>query len=163
MVANEVRALAQRSAEAAKEISGLITASTTGVANGAALVAETGRMLDRISNRVSEINERIGEISVSAKAQAEQLVQVNTSVGEMDKMTQQNAAMVEESTEAARSLAEEANALSALVQRFQTGTPPIAIEPHDRAHARSPKPARKMAPTHGNAALKMLEDEWAAF
>ena len=159
VVANEVRALAQRSAEAAREISGLITASTTGVANGAALVGETGRMLDRISTRVSEINERIGEISVSAKAQAEQLVQVNTSVGEMDKMTQQNAAMVEESTAAARSLAEEANALSALVQRFQTGTPSIAIEPRTR----SPRPARKMAPTQGNAALKMLEDEWSAF
>ncbi|MGL4312849.1 MAG: methyl-accepting chemotaxis protein [Sphingomonas sp.] len=167
VVANEVRALAQRSADAAKDIKALITSSSAGVTQGAALVSETGTMLGQIVSRVSEINGRIAEISSSAQAQAEQLVQLNASVGEMDKMTQQNAAMVEESTAAARSLADEANSLAALVQRFQTGVvkAPVATDtPAPQRRKPAARPVRKAAPTEGNAALKIVdEDDWAEF
>ena len=162
VVANEVRALAQRSADAAKDIKALITASTTGVAQGVALVGETGTMLARIVDRVGTINEQIVEISEAAKAQAARLHVVSQSVGEMDKMTQQNAAMVEESTAAARSLATEATDLSALVQRFQTGA---AVEAAP-TRAAAPRRAKRSQPApafHGNAALKIDADDWAEF
>jgi methyl-accepting chemotaxis protein len=121
VVANEVRALAQRSADAAKDIKTLITASTQQVEDGVALVAETGSLLEKILSSVGEISGAMKDIAENASLQSVNLQQINTTVGEMDRMTQQNAAMVEQSTAASRSLADEANELTALVARFSTG------------------------------------------
>ncbi|MPT48944.1 MAG: methyl-accepting chemotaxis protein [Sphingobium sp.] len=121
VVANEVRALAQRSAEAAKDIKALIMTSAQQVNTGVELVGETGSMLNRIVTRVGEINLLVSSISETAETQAVRLLQVNQSVGDMDKMTQQNAAMVEESSAAVRSLANEADDLAGLVERFRLG------------------------------------------
>ncbi len=126
VVANEVRALAQRSADAAKDIKDLITTSTSQVNHGVTLVGETGRMLGRIAEKISDITTLVADITSGAEQQSVNLQQVNGAVTDMDKMTQQNAAMVEESTAAARSLAAEADELTALVARFQLssgGTP----------------------------------------
>jgi methyl-accepting chemotaxis protein len=121
VVATEVRALAQRSADAAKEIKGLISASTTHVGEGVHLVGETGRALERIGAEVARINALVMEIAASAQEQAVGLEQVNTAVNQMDQVTQQNAAMVEESTAASHSLVREADNLTELMSRFRVG------------------------------------------
>jgi methyl-accepting chemotaxis protein len=119
VVASEVRALAQRSAQAAKEIKGLITASTQEVANGVALVGATGESLERIITQVTEISSIVGEIAASAKEQAAGIGEVNNAIDQMDQVTQQNAAMVEESTAATHSLSQEIAQLSRLIGQFQ--------------------------------------------
>ena len=119
VVASEVRALAQRSAEAAKEIKTLISTSTGQVSQGVALVAETGQALQRIVEQVTEINRVVAEIAAGAKEQATAVVSVNQSIGEMDKATQQNAAMAEESTAASHNLSDEAKRLAALIAEFE--------------------------------------------
>jgi methyl-accepting chemotaxis protein len=121
VVASEVRALAQRSADAAKEIKGLISTSTTQVDHGVKLVAETGKSLERIMTQVAEINEVVAGIAAGAGEQATALQQVNTAINQMDQATQQNASMVEESTAASHSLSQEASQLSGLVGQFQIG------------------------------------------
>ena len=135
VVASEVRALAQRSAEAAKEIKGLISASAVHVGQGVDLVGETGRSLERIVSQVTEINGIVADIAASAQEQATALGEVNTAVNQMDQVTQQNAAMVEESTAASHVLTEEAEKLTAMVGRFRTE--------EDAGHAG--KPARRAA------------------
>ena len=119
VVAQEVRALAQRSAEAAKEIKSLITASTEQVSSGVSLVDQTGQALERIVDQVARINGVVGEIAASAKEQATGLEEVNVAVIQMDQVTQQNAAMVEESTAASHSLAREADTLSRMMEQFR--------------------------------------------
>jgi len=119
VVASEVRALAQRSANAAKEIKTLISTSSEQVSQGVKLVAETGRSLQRIVGQVTEINGVVGEIAAGAKEQAVAVESVNNTIGEMDKTTQQNAAMAEESTAASHTLSEEAQRLSALIAEFE--------------------------------------------
>ncbi len=120
VVANEVRALAQRSADAAREIKDLITTSSTQVNQGVVLVGETGKALGQIVGRVGDVNRLVEGIAESAKRQTEMLGEVNRTVGQMDVMTQQNAAMVEQSTAAARSLSEEAAHLAQSVGKFRT-------------------------------------------
>jgi methyl-accepting chemotaxis protein len=119
VVASEVRALAQRSAQAAKEIKGLISASTAQVDQGVRLVTRTGEALGRIVAQVVEINTVIADIAASAQEQSTGLEQVNTAVNEMDQVTQKNAAMVEEMTAAAHGLAGESEELGKLVARYQ--------------------------------------------
>ncbi len=121
VVASEVRALAQRSAEAAKEIKSLISASTTQVDHGVKLVSETGKSLERIMAQVSEINHVVAEIATGAKEQATGLAEINTAINQMDQVTQQNAAMVEESTAASHSLSQETERLSHLIGEFRVG------------------------------------------
>ncbi|MFN3575013.1 MAG: methyl-accepting chemotaxis protein [Phenylobacterium sp.] len=175
VVASEVRALAQRSAEAAKEIKALISASSEQVSQGVGLVGETGKALERIVSQVTEINGLVSEIAASAKEEALGLAQVNTAVNEMDHVTQQNAAMVEQSTAASRVLADEARELARLVARFKvsavhapkaersaavSASRPAAPAP--RAAAPSPRPA-----TAGATALAMKpaaeEEGWEEF
>lgn len=120
VVATEVRALAQRSADAAQDIKSLISKSTTEVGHGVELVGQTGGKLDEIMAEVGALHTLMTAMARSAKEQAENLNQVNVSVGEMDTMTQQNAAMVEETTAATRSLEGEAISLSKLVSTFRT-------------------------------------------
>ena len=122
VVASEVRALAQRSAEAAKEIKVLISASTSQVNTGVSLVGQTGEALQRIVGRVAEIDGLVSEIAASAQEQATGLQEVNTAVNQMDQVTQQNAAMVEQSTAASHSLSQEAETLAGSVARFQIGS-----------------------------------------
>jgi methyl-accepting chemotaxis protein len=119
VVAAEVRALAQRSAEAAKEIKALIAASSTKVTEGVSLVGRTGQALGRILQRVEKMSEIVLAISVSAQEQSSGLSEVNTAVNQMDQVTQQNAAMVEETTAAAHSLKEQFETLSQLVGGFR--------------------------------------------
>jgi methyl-accepting chemotaxis protein len=119
VVASEVRALAQRSAEAAKEIKALISTSTEQVAQGVTRVEETGKALERIAAHVTEMNRVVAEIASSAQEQATGLQEVNNAVNQMDQMTQQNAGMVEQATAAAHSLREEADGLDRLVGQFR--------------------------------------------
>jgi methyl-accepting chemotaxis protein len=164
VVANEVRALAQRSAEAAKDIKALIMTSAQQVEEGVGLVGETGSMLSRIVSRVGEISTLISSISESTEVQAAGLQQVNATVSDMDKVTQQNAAMVEQSTAAARSMALEADQLSSVVGRFNIGgaaTPTRSASAHARTTA---TPTRKAAPAvRGNLALSNDADDWSEF
>jgi methyl-accepting chemotaxis protein len=120
VVASEVRALAQRSAQAAKEIKTIIGSSSQQVGYGVTLVAQTGEALGIILSQVVEINGVVAEIATAAGDQAHSLSQVNQAVNQMDKATQENAAMVEQSTAASHKLSSEANALLDMVGVFQT-------------------------------------------
>ncbi len=119
VVAQEVRELAQRSAHAAKEIKTLIHASTTQVGEGVDLVGRAGDALQKIAVQVMQINGLIRQISSSAAEQATGLKEVNAAVNQMDQVTQQNAAMVEEATAASTALSGEAETLQSLVRRFR--------------------------------------------
>ncbi|WP_374469318.1 methyl-accepting chemotaxis protein [Phenylobacterium sp.] len=119
VVASEVRGLAQRSADAAKEIKGLISTSTEQVDQGVTLVGETADALERIVGRVAEVEALLGEMVSAAREQALGVGEVNTAVGHMDQVTQQNAAMVQQATAAAQSLRTEMDGLMDLVGRFR--------------------------------------------
>ncbi len=119
VVAQEVRELAQRSAQAAKEIKALIRTSATEVEGGVALVSETGEALRTIQNFVGTINQHMDAIAVSSKEQSVGLAEVNTAVNDMDQVTQKNAAMVEETNAASATLASESSRLRDLISRFK--------------------------------------------
>jgi methyl-accepting chemotaxis protein len=123
VVAQEVRELAQRSAQAAREISALIGQSADEVASGSHYVEETGNVLIRISEQIVDISGHVELLATSAREQAASLQEINGTVNQMDTMTQQNAAMVEETTAATRQLAEEADHLMRLIGRFTLGGP----------------------------------------
>ena len=143
VVASEVRALAQRSAEAAKEIKGLISKSSGQVERGAKLVSETGSALGGIVTNVAEIHTLIVEIAHSAQEQATGLSQVNSAVNQMDQVTQQNAAMVNQASTAAVRLKSESLELARLVGQFNTGearrSPPGERDEPVRRHAPPPR------------------------
>lgn len=119
VVAQEVRELAQRSASAAKDIKALITTSGEQVKSGVALVDETGRALEEILTQVHEVHTNVAAIVEASREQSTGLREINTAVNSMDQATQQNAAMVEESTAASHAMAREADALHALIRRFR--------------------------------------------
>ncbi|MGA3302454.1 MAG: methyl-accepting chemotaxis protein [Methylovirgula sp.] len=121
VVATEVRALAQRASAAAKEIKALISDSTNQVEHGVDLVGETGKSLDRMMTQMTEINKLVSAIATGAKEQAIAISEVNTAINEMDQMTQENAAMVEDSTTSTNALLQEIADLSMLVAEFQLG------------------------------------------
>ncbi|MES2896956.1 MAG: methyl-accepting chemotaxis protein [Pseudomonadota bacterium] len=157
VVASEVRALAQRSAQAAKEIKALIHASGEQVGHGVSLVAETGKALQVIVSQVAEINGIVSEIASSAQEQATGLHQVNAAVNQMDQVTQQNAAMVEESTAASHALANEAVELAKLIGQFRT---------HDGEPVQvSAPPVRARAAQGGSPRLAVVgrQDSWEEF
>jgi methyl-accepting chemotaxis protein len=124
VVAQEVRALAQRSAEAAREIKTLISTSSRQVDTGVDLVGRTGEALERIVSQVARLNSLVVDIAASTEEQATGLAEVNTAINQMDQVTQQNAAMVEQSTAASHALAQEASTLAELISRFQLGDEP---------------------------------------
>ncbi|MGE0740991.1 MAG: methyl-accepting chemotaxis protein [Hyphomonadaceae bacterium] len=126
VVASEVRALAQRSADAAKEIKALIATSADHVETGVERINNAGAALTGIVAKVAEINTLVAEIAASAKEQSLGLAEVNTAINQMDQVTQQNAAMVEETTAASRSLADEAGDLGRLVGQFKVNAAPSA-------------------------------------
>ncbi|PDT54808.1 MULTISPECIES: methyl-accepting chemotaxis protein [Sinorhizobium] len=119
VVAQEVRELAQRSAGAAKEIKDLIGTSVKEVGAGVELVRSTGDALMEIEALVNQVNEQVASIATAAREQATGLQEVNTAVNSMDQMTQQNAAMVEETTAASQVLAQESRELKTLLDRFR--------------------------------------------
>jgi methyl-accepting chemotaxis protein len=178
VVASEVRALAQRSAEAAKEIKALISDSAGQVDAGVKLVAETGRSLERIMTQVTEINAVVGDIAAGAQEQSTALQETNTAIEQMNLVTQQNAAMVEQSTAAGHSLSEEASKLAQLVGQFQVGRPaseealrrelmqaaPHAFRERDKApRAAAPSMAARPAPTRAKAASGAAAGDWTEF
>ncbi|HVI33445.1 methyl-accepting chemotaxis protein [Phenylobacterium sp.] len=118
VVASEVRALAQRSADAAREIKALISDSTGHVATGSELVGRTGEALEGIAGQVADIAERIATIATAAREQSVSLGGLNSALAQMDQFTQQNAAMAQRSTADSEKLAAEAQALSQAVARF---------------------------------------------
>jgi methyl-accepting chemotaxis protein len=121
VVAQEVRELAQRSAQAAREIKALISASTGEVEAGVRLVRETGNALTAIGDYVVTINQHMEAIATSTREQSLGLTEVNTAVNQMDQVTQQNAAMVEETSAAGATLAHESGRLRDLIARFKLG------------------------------------------
>jgi len=142
VVASEVRALAQRSAGAAHQIKALISASTETVSKGVGFVGETGRALGRIAAQVGDAHGIISEIADFAKEQALALEQVSVAISDLDQVTQQNAAMVEQSTAASRSLAHEAQVLTGLAANFEVAAPAPMAESRNWAHP----PASVQAP-----------------
>ncbi len=119
VVATEVRNLAQRSAEAAKEIKALIGVSVDRVENGSRLVSAAGTTMSEIVGSVQRVSNIIAEITAGASEQSDGIGQVNVAVGHLDQMTQQNAALVEQSAAAAQSLREQAARLSQVVGSFR--------------------------------------------
>ncbi|KGF69229.1 chemotaxis protein [Hoeflea sp. BAL378] len=166
VVAQEVRELAQRTATAAKEIKGLITASGEQVKTGVALVGETGKALVSIVEQVKLINANVQAIVTGSREQSTGLNEINMAVNTMDQGTQQNAAMVEESTAASHSLAQEAASLFHLLSRFKTNgstghSAPRAVAANSHAAPQRAAPARQRAAFHGNAAVDT--SEWEEF
>jgi methyl-accepting chemotaxis protein len=155
VVATEVRALAQRSAEAAKEIKSLISTSGAQVETGVRLVGETGGALTRIATQVAELNGLINGIATSATNQAAGLAEINSAVEQMDQLTQQNAAMVEETTAASHALSDEAGALEHLISRFSLGTEGAIAAASPRGPAKAAQPVKKK--------LATADADWAEF
>ncbi len=129
VVASEVRALAQRSSEAAKEIKSLISNSSQQVERGVDLVGQTGDVLQQLVDAVGNINTLVAEISSSARDLSSGISEINVAVTQMDQVTEQNAAMVEESTAASHSLLQEAEELMRLVSRFTISSEDEELSP----------------------------------
>lgn len=168
VVAQEVRELAQRTATAAKEIKVLITQSGEQVKSGVSLVDETGEALTAIVEQVQQISTNVQAIVIGSREQATGLAEINTAVNTIDQGTQQNAAMVEESTAASHSLAQEAASLFELLSHFKTGEhqqgskasgPRLATSNATSSATKSASSQRPVA--HGNAAVDM--DQWEDF
>ncbi|MBO9630733.1 MAG: HAMP domain-containing protein, partial [Shinella sp.] len=149
VVAQEVRELAQRSANAAKEIKALITKSGEQVNLGVTLVGETGSALTEIVDQVQEIDQNVAAIVRSAREQSTGLHEISAAVNAIDQGTQKNAAMVEEQTAASHALATEASALNTLLAQFRLGTGSTASRPVV-ASATEHRPAASGARALGN-------------
>jgi methyl-accepting chemotaxis protein len=169
VVAGEVRTLAQRSAAAAKEIKDLIGASVERVNNGSKLVDEAGRTMNDVVQSVKRVADLMGEISAASGEQHTGIEQVNQAVMQMDETTQQNAALVEEASAAAQSMATQSDTLRELVSVFKLNAretlaparvPVTRAAPAARTAARAaPAPVR----THGKPAAVAQEPDWQAF
>ena len=177
VVANEVRALAQRSAEAASSIKTLITSSAEQVGRGVVLVGKSGEAFEVITAKVNYVDKLASNISELSQAQSLNLQQVNNAVREMDQMTQHNAAMVEQSNAASRSLATEAEQLASLVTRFHlskagAGTvqsfayappAPTMVAPMTPTIAAMPAPAPAARPAPVSVGNTALAEDWSEF
>ena len=186
VVASEVRSLAGRSAEAAKEIKTLINQSVENVESGSAQVAQAGQSMEEIVASVRRVSDLIGEITASSTEQRDGISQVNQAVANLDQMTQQNAALVEESTAAAASMRDQAQRLAEVVSVFNVGAtsarsaapaprpaaapaPRFAPAPAKPAVTARPKPAAKLAHSAKPAApapapaAKGSDDDWESF
>ncbi|MEZ5892639.1 MAG: methyl-accepting chemotaxis protein [Parvularculaceae bacterium] len=183
VVASEVRALAQRSSDAAKEIKTLISTSSQHVGRGVDLVGQAGKALHEIVESVTNIAEHVSAIASSAKEQSTGIGEINIAVNQLDQVTQQNAAMVEQSTAASHSMAQEAEELARMVAAFKTDAAISSVtgEVH-KAPARKPAPksaapakqtvnqqikraAKFATATSGSAALKTngASEDWEDF
>ncbi len=179
VVASEVRSLAQRSAAAAKEIKSLISDSVDKIQGGSELVETAGRTMDEIVNSVKRVTDIMGEITAASLEQSQGIEQINQTVTSMDEVTQQNAALVEEASAAARSLEEQAGGLAESVGSFRLaqgggGVPPPSskVTPLPTANRPSAPPPRKPAPrpsrpvggaAQASAASAASDDDWTEF
>lgn len=170
VVASEVRALAQRSSEASKQIKQLISKSSQQVERGVSLVNDTGKALQEIVKSVNEIATLVSDIASTAKEQATGISEINAAVSQLDQVTQQNAAMVEESTAASHSMKEEANALNNMVSHFKIGPDTVArrgsspiVSPVSKVVSRAPvySPVAKKAVAGGRPAP--ADNDWQDF
>ena len=165
VVAAEVRALAQRSGAAAKEIKDLIDASTQRVADGATLAGQAGQTMRDIVDSIGRVTGIMNEIVASSREQASGIGQVNQAIVQMDGVTQQNAALVEESAAATRAMHEQAQALAGLVEVFRVQAKaqpaPKPALPSARRAAPAARPARKPAAVRKNPAT--VEADWEEF
>ncbi|MBY6093093.1 methyl-accepting chemotaxis protein [Maritimibacter alkaliphilus] len=161
VVATEVRALAARSSTSAREIGELISTSSDHVKSGVALVNEMGGALKRIAESVSNVAALVSQIAESANEQSSSIALIDETMKELDQVTQQNAAMFEETNAASTALSREAEQLSNLMQRFRTGEAPA------RAMARAPLPVRAIpAPATRrvvNSPAPVADDSWSEF
>ena len=144
VVASEVRALAQRSSDAAREINGLISSSGVQVQRGVDLVGRAGEALKEIVTSVAEISDLVGGIAASSREQSTGVSEINTAVNQLDQTTQQNAAMFEETTAASHALTKVAGSLNQTVARFDTGR---ASRDPAAAHAKVDAPTPPSDPT----------------
>jgi methyl-accepting chemotaxis protein len=140
VVASEVRSLAQRSAEAAREIKALIATSSSKVGQGVSLVHETGKALARIAAQIAGINTLVVQIATAAQEQSTGLKEINVAINAMDQITQTVAAMVEESTAASHALSEEADQVASLISRFDVGANVVELPREDAAGKARKKP-----------------------
>ncbi|CAH0495635.1 methyl-accepting chemotaxis protein [Novosphingobium sp. CECT 9465] len=175
VVATEVRALAQRSSDAAKSIRELISKSTDEVSGGVALVESSGEALRQIVAEVSAVSALVEQIAEAAGQQAAGIADISSMVGSMDAFTQQNAAMVEESSAGTRNLATETVALVDQLGRFELGSGTASLAPQRQpsreptaayappAPSPRPAPAPRPAATYGNTALKADAEDWNEF
>ncbi|WP_045758271.1 methyl-accepting chemotaxis protein [Xanthomonas albilineans] len=161
VVATEVRTLAQRSANAAKEIKGLIDDSVTRVAEGSLLVDQAGKTMQEIVSSVQRVTDIMGEISAASQEQSAGIEQVNQTVTQMDESTQQNAALVEEATAAARSMEQQAVELSQAVALFKLDA--SAALPPRQGRASVVKPVAASARRAWPVAAAVLEKNWQEF
>jgi methyl-accepting chemotaxis protein len=173
VVAAEVRSLAQRSAEAAKEIKSLITDSVERVTAGSGLVDQAGSTMEEVVSAIRRVTDIMSEISAASAEQSQGVGQVGDSVSQMDKVTQQNAALVEESAAAADSLRQQAEALVQAVAVFRLAHGEAARSTPSRALQRPAKPApapraapakpQSAAPRARPAAAPVADEAWASF
>lgn len=173
VVATEVRALAQRSSEAAREINALINSSADQVNHGVDLVNRTGTALESIVISISDISTRVSDIASSAREQSAALAQINVAVNELDHVTQQNAAMFQQTTAASHALTSEADALVAAISGFKLdcsspqAAPPAPKEPAIAPDVPSINRVRSRSTTAGSAAVDLLSnpetDGWEEF
>ncbi len=176
VVASEVRALAQRTSDAAREINDLISTSSQHVGRGVDLVGQAGSALQQIVESVSNIAVHVSEIAVSANEQSSGLAEINTAVNQLDQVTQQNAAMFEETTAASHSLTKEAENLSETTAQFRIGEETSNIvspdfQPSNKQIApetgypnRAPKPAPENSLVAAHAVdPEITESDWEDF
>ena len=158
VVAGEVRNLSQRSTAAAHEIKALIEASHQLTEAGAAQASDVGRNMEVMKDAIRQVSDLVGEIAAAAVEQSQGIAQVHQAVNQMDDVTQQNAALVEEASAAAQSLQEQSSTLTALVGKFRVGNDYTAVAP--RAPAVQPSPLRTPAPQR---VAVLNEADWQSF
>ncbi|WP_244832083.1 methyl-accepting chemotaxis protein [Caballeronia sp. TF1N1] len=177
VVAGEVRTLAQRSATAAKEIKDLIDVSVLKVSAGSQLVEEAGQTMNEVVQSVKRVADLMGEISAASSEQHTGIEQVNVAVSQMDEVTQQNAALVEQASAAAQSMAQQSGALRDVVSVFQLGiscaevrvstellsTPPLISLPPLARPKHSKKMSASIRPPASRQATVSSDGDWQAF
>ena len=170
VVASEVRTLAQRSANAAKDIKGLISDSVTKVESGNELVNQSGATMSEIVTAIQRVNDIMSEIASASAEQASGIDEINKAVVQMDEMTQQNAALVEEAAAAAESMSSQASQLISRVNFFDIGDSTEHAPAHVAAEVPTAKPkprvsAKSIAPRaqQFSAAAPNDDDEWESF
>ena len=175
VVASEVRALAQRSSDAAREINDLISASGQHVTRGVDLVGQAGEALGEIFESVLNISTHVSEIAISSNEQSTGLAEINTAVNQLDQVTQQNVAMFEETTAASHALTREAETLSETMSKFKTGSAEnniVAADFQTAGNEKTPSPLQALAPktqvnaTSGNGPVVAdlsADNDWEDF
>lgn len=180
VVASEVRSLAGRSADAAKEIKTLINNSVEKVEGGSQLVAQAGQTMSEIVTSVQRVTDIIGEITAASAEQADGIAQVNSSIGELDQMTQQNAALVEQAAAASSSMREQAHRLAQVVAAFKlsanqqgggagpqrqavrSSKPSVSIAKPSGTQSKG-SPAKPLLANGGSASAGKQDDNWESF